>query len=112
MNDKAVIYLFAAVQGMERCVARCEKMLGEQTYQPSSVATSIAEQRRILREMRRSANKLQLEIAKKDWNGAVRSIQIFYGLNNMVRPEILATFSALANKRIAYQFTETEDTIH
>ncbi|MCB0359085.1 MAG: hypothetical protein KDD44_05605 [Bdellovibrionales bacterium] len=112
MNDKAIIYLFAALQGLERCVSRCEEMLGSQQHQPEFVGRAIEEQKRILLTMRRTANRLQLELVKEDWNEVVRLTQTFYGLNTMVRPEILSTFQALSNKRIALQLSDNEATFH
>jgi len=62
--------------------------------------------------MRRTANKLQLEIAKDDWNSAVRSLQIFYGLNSMVRPHVMDIYSKLSRIPNPYEAALTPHVCH
>ena len=107
-----IAHIFASVQGLEKCVIHSRRMLNEQRHQPSAVQISIAEQERILKQMRRAANRIQLEFANEDWLNAVRSLNIFYGLCQMARPEILSTFSALSNGQVCYQLNDQGATCH
>ena len=97
VTKEKTVHLFATLQALEKCLANSKKMLEEQKDQPLSMHTAVFQQGRLLREMRRTLNCLQLHIAKNEWPQAVRAMQIFYGLNSMVRPNIMASFSALAN---------------
>ena len=107
-----IVHVFASVQGLEKCVLHSRKMLAEQRHQPAVVQNSIEAQERVLKQMRRAANRLQLELVNEDWVNAVRSLNIFYGLCNMARPEILATFSALANGQVCLQLSDQGATCH
>ena len=56
----------------------------------------IPQQEEALIKMRRLANKLQLEIARKNWLAAVRTMQIIYGLNHMIRADLHSAFAQLS----------------
>jgi|GEM_PF-6694938 len=112
MDSQIIVHVFAAIQALEKCHDNSRRMLGEQKTQPLSVHTALLQQSRILRAMRQSANNLQLELARKDWIKATRSLKIYYGLNNMIRPEIMATFSALANGEICLQLNDAQSMCH
>lgn len=112
MKTDLITRLFATVQSLEKCLENSKRMLTEQKGQPRSVHTSITQQEKVVRQMRRTANKLQFAVAKNNWQSAIREVRIFEGLWNMVRPEIVATFSALANHQVAIQFSESEAVVH
>lgn len=112
MDTSIVIHVFAAIQALEKCLENSRRMLKEQRQQPLSVHTSLLQQTRMLRSMRQAANTLQLDVARRDWVSAVRTLQIYYGLNKMVRSEIMGTFSALANREICLQFHDGESISH
>jgi len=76
------------------------------------VERSLTEQRKVIRQMRRTANKLQIQLAQENWNEVVRSLQIFYGLRQIVRPEIMATFQSLANKELKLSVMSEDTVIH
>lgn len=112
MGREMLVHVFASIQGLEKCLANSRKMLDEQKHQPLIVHKSLAEQDRILRQMRRVANRLQLEFATENWPEAVRSLKIYYGLWTMVRPEIMSTFTALANGKVCLQIAEPDAQYH
>ena len=112
MSKDMIVHIFASVQGLEKCVLHSRKMLAEQKHQPLIVHSSITEQERVLKQMRRAANRLQLELVSEDWVSAVRSLNIFYGLCTMARPEILSTFSSLANRQVCLQLSDHGATCH
>ncbi len=112
MDSSIVTHVFCSIQALEKLLENSRKMLVEQRHQPLSVHTAVLQQARALRAMRQSANNLQLEVARKDWISAVRSLQIYYGLNSLVRPEIVTTFSALSNGEICLQLQDNQAMYH
>jgi hypothetical protein len=100
MNEAVINHLFAVVQSLEKCLGNSDKMLVEQTFQPREVETSLAQQHALLAEMRKTAKQIQVDYSVQNWAAITRSLKIFYGLNTMVRPEIVSTFSQLARKEI------------
>ncbi len=97
MHEAIIPHVFAALNSLERHYDAMVEKLKEAkvTHLPSGA--SVADLRNVLGEMRRVANKLQMESAKSDSQAANRSISVFYALNHMVRSEVissLATFYA------------------
>ena len=98
MNTEKVTHVFGALNTLEKTVKVSEKMIKDNHIKSNGIDSAIFQQKKFLSEMRRAANKLQLEICKKDFAGAARSYQTFYGLNSIVRPEILTTYRIVANQ--------------
>lgn len=100
MNKELIPHVFASLHSLERYLENIRRMSGTQEGIDakflSQLEHSLPEQERVLKQMRRVANKLQLEIAKEEWDEVIRSLRIFYGLNHMVRPDLIATFVKLS----------------
>jgi hypothetical protein len=87
----------------------CKSTVANNSQVPKRIVNNITEQERILKHMRRAANKIQIELAQEDWTAVHRSLSIFYSLNQMVRPEILATYRELSGvPQAAVSSTEFE----
>ena len=90
--------VFAIVQGLEKCLSASQRMLAcERRSLAPRYAAPLLEQANTLLKMRRAANHLQLEFANQSWAQVVRTLQIFDGLHQIARPEIMNTYSTLAN---------------
>ena len=96
MNTQIVTHVFAAIQTLERSAQTSRSMLTKEHTQYEEISQKLEEQEGIILKMRREANKLQLQVAKESWQEVTRSLNIVYGLNQMVRPEVLATLQTLA----------------
>lgn len=112
MKRNLVVAVFASLQGLEKCVEGSKRMFLELDCKPYHIAEALEEQGRVLKQMRHTAIRLQLQLAKNDWTSSVRSLQIFYGLRQMVRPEIMASFRGLANEELAMPSIESTATVH
>lgn len=111
-SDLSFNHLFAVVASLEKCISHSEKMLLEQTFQPEHVYQQIEQQRACVEQMQTVANRIQLEALRKDWRKVVRSFQVFYGLNTMVRPEIITTFSTLSRRELCIGFSRDQAALH
>lgn len=96
MNTSLVTHVFASLQSLEKCLGNVKKMLPSQTDSCDELKKVVPEQEKILEQMRRIANKLQLEVARNDLGSAVRTLKIFYGLNHMIRGDVMNAFSKLS----------------
>jgi hypothetical protein len=97
MNKELIPHVFASVQSLERYLTNIHNMLTDNETEKREIRAALPQMEKMVRQMRRVANKLQLEVAAEDTNAVNRSLQIFYGLNHMIRPEILAAFLKLTN---------------
>jgi len=111
-RDNMITAVFSSLQGLEKCVESSQKMCSGELAGSIIVERSLTEQRKVIRQMRRTANKLQIQLAQENWNEVVRSLQIFYGLRQIVRPEIMATFQSLANKELKLSVMSEDTVIH
>lgn len=96
--------VFSSLQALERCLLECRQMLQNGSrfqvnrQQKELYLDLLLDQQRIIHSMRRTANKLQFELASNNWEAAVRHINLFYGMNHLVRPEIQGIYLALTNR--------------
>jgi len=97
MNNQIIMRIFGSLQGLERCLKQVKQLLPSEQDSVQDIVRLIPQQEEALLKMRRLANKLQLEIAKKNWPAAVRTMQIIYGLNHMIRADLHAAFAKLTN---------------
>lgn len=108
MDKRIITHVFAAVQSLEKCLSKVKTLAPEAGAERTELEQLIPQQEEVLDKMRRTANRLQLEMARKDWNASVRSLRIFYGLNHLVRRDLLKTHSKLAGTPSQYLVTETK----
>lgn len=95
MQKEIVYRVFSTVQSLEQQVENLKNQLGLNPKTNEKHLSQIAEFEAVIKSMRRTANKLQIEAAKKDASPSVRLLKIFYGLNYMVRPEVLKASMSL-----------------
>jgi hypothetical protein len=101
MNTDIAIHVFASLQGLEKTFGTIKQELQNKKDLSEELLASLPKQEEILVDMRRAANLLQLHLAKKDWVAAIRSLQIYYGLNHLVRPDIIKAFGTLASEKFS-----------
>ncbi len=109
---KILAAVFSSLQGLEKCVQTSSRLHNALPNPSNIVAHGLKDQKNILSQMRRCANRLQLQLASEEWDDVVRSLQVFYGLRQMVRPEIMATFQGLANKELKLPTISQDAVIH
>ena len=112
MKQDILTRLYSTVLSLEKCLTMSQEMLDEQRGQPKSVAEVLKQQEKVLVHMRRAANKVQFGLARGDWKEVTRQVQIFDGLWQMISPELMAIFSALSNRQVAYQFVDSQVAVH
>ena len=95
MDPKLIVHVFSSLQKLEKNLSQI-KSIAPYSAQFEKYAALIPQQENILLQMRRTANSLQLELAKKQWPLASRSLQVFYGLHHMVRAELIEACNALS----------------
>jgi hypothetical protein len=111
-RDNMITAVFSSLHGLEKCVESSQKMFAGELAGSIIVERSLNQQRKVIVQMRRTANKLQIQLAQENWGEVVRSLQIFYGLRQIVRPEIMATFQSLANKELKLSAMSEDTVIH
>ena len=102
MNAQLIGQVFASLQYLEKCLGSIKKLSCGQEERCSSILQALPAQERVLAQMRRAANLLQLETARNDLHGAIRSLKIFYGLNHMVRDDITSALGKITQQHAAH----------
>ena len=97
MNKEIIPHVFATVMNLERYFGTIIAMIRDGSPEQKKLSSELPQIERIIKNMRQAANKLQFELAGNNEKAALRSLQIFYGLNHMVRPEILAAHRLVNN---------------
>lgn len=98
-TQELITYVFGALQALERYIEQTKSLLEKDPALQDRLPCPLSEQDKVVQHMRRIANKLQFEIAKKDWEGVVRMLKLFYGLDALVRSDIISTFVSLSGGR-------------
>ncbi len=95
MNQELIPHVFASLQTLERYVEQVRTLSAGGAESNSEARALLPEFDRVVKQMRRTANKLQFHVAAADEAATVRTLRIFYGLNHMVRPEVLKSLVGL-----------------
>lgn len=111
MSAELISHVFSAVITLERILGEAEVAVAHRE-DLKQYAEPIKSQAAVVDQMRRTANKLQLKLASKDRPECYRLISIFYGLNQMVRPEILKTKARMFNPHHRVATEETRSARH
>ena len=111
-RNNMIASVFSSLQGLEKCLKSSKKMYDKEFRTSALVEQALSQQSLIIVDMRRTANKLQIHLAKKDWDGVVRTLRVFYGLRQIVRPEIMSTFQSLANRELHLPQLEDDSVVH
>ena len=96
MDSNIILHVFSCLQRLEKRFAFI-KSVAPYSAHFEKYSSLIPQQTEILAHMRRTANLLQLEFAKKQWELVSHSLKIFYGLHQMIRPELQDAFNAVSN---------------
>ncbi len=99
MTSEFLYHIFSSLQSLEKKFATVKELLPGPSESPDVFHHHLPQQKKILRQMRRTANKLQLEAAHSDWVSLTRSLKIFYGLNQLIREDIILACSNLSKAR-------------
>lgn len=94
MSQPVLAHLFGALLTLERGIEELNKLLPEREVD-QAFHGELEQVGRVIAQMRVTANNLQLQIAQHDWEGTTRSLEMFYGLNSMVKPELISLFQRL-----------------
>jgi len=101
MNKQIIPHVFGSLQTLERYVDQIRSSASRDGQLGREVANLLRQSESVLQNMRRTANRLQLQLAAKDAGAVVRSLRIFYGLNHIVRPELLTALAHFSKGTIA-----------
>lgn len=112
VDRKIVGFLFSALHSLERCHRHSIGLLAAQPYQPETVAAGLEEQRRVLHAMKQTVEQIDSASLNGSDLETARLLQVFYGLNAMVRPDVIATFSSLAKGRVHFDLNDATSVIH
>lgn len=104
MNKELLNHVFGSLNSLERYFERLET----ETERSDEVQLpcTLEQLRKALKHMRRTAVRLQLQFAHNDQSAITRSLNVYYSLHSMVRPEIfhaLATLHSPSVNRLASQ---------
>ena len=94
MSQQLIAHVFSAVLTLERCLEEMRSTVNGRS-DLEHLSPQVIQQSKIVRQMRQVANRLQLEFASANQKASSRSISIFYALNQMVRPEIMKSYSEI-----------------
>ena len=97
MNTKKEIIpcIFASLQGLERKLS-----IMKSAKNTDNLSHNIGQQEKVLKEMRCVANKIQTSFARNRNTETQNLLKVYYGLNNLVRPEINHSISSSKFKKV------------
>lgn len=97
MNEQIIPHVFGSLHTLERYLERVTTLIDTHA-EMKAIAKMLPEFERVVEHMRRTANKLQLHVASKNISDVVRDLRIFYGLNHLLRPELLRALAQLSKQ--------------
>ena len=100
MNRILITQVYASLLSLEKRLHDVKQMLATTKIKYSDIEEMIPEYEKAISKMRKSANLLQLHIAKKDWDNIVRSMETFYGLSYLIRGDVLTAYGRLQRKEV------------
>ena len=96
MSAELLSHVFSSLLNLEKIAGQSRDLLALPGGD-ARLRASASEQEKILIEMRRTANLLQLRIASGNKVEIHRLMSIFYGLHQMVRNEVHQLYAKLLN---------------
>jgi len=85
MSTKIIPHIYGSIISLEKSLALAVA---------NNVTLPSDDLPRILTEMKKLAQLIQLQFAKKDTENGIRSLRLFYGLLSMIRPLIVEALQA------------------
>ena len=95
MDRILITQVYASLLSLEKKLSEVKQLISERKNKADKFLPALGQYEEAISKMRKTANILQLSLAKKDWNGVVKNTEIFYGLSFLVRGEILTTYGML-----------------
>lgn len=111
-NSSLLAHVFGSVMALEKCLANTRDTVSKNGFRRAQVLGQLERYGEVVEKMRQTANHLQLAIARKNSLEIVRLLQVIYGLNHMVRPEILSTFVSVLHSKPAKYIPAAEASLH
>jgi hypothetical protein len=96
MNRILITQVYASLLSLEKRLYDVKQMLSDKEAKHKDIEEMLPQYETAVSKMRRTANLLQLHIAKRDWKNIVRSMETFYGLSYMIRGDIMAAYGRLS----------------
>ena len=90
MSTKIIPHIFGSILSLEKSLAMA---VARKVELPSKDLP------KIVLEMKKLAQLIQLQFAKNDTENAIRSLKLFYGLLSMIRPLVVETLQMETKKR-------------
>ena len=97
MNKRVITHVFAAVQNLEKSMKQVKDLMPAHGQSIENLEELVPQQEQVLKKMRRTANRLQFELAREDWYAAIRSLRVFYGLNHLIRKDVMTAQRQLSS---------------
>ncbi len=97
MEKEIIYYVYSSLTHLEKYLDKLKDLSQEKPELASKLNVSLKTLESSVTKMRRIANKLQLEFAANDYAKINHSLSLYYGMNNMVRPEILKSILAFSS---------------
>lgn len=89
----ALPHIYGTLNSLERYLGSIKKKTEGPAQDNFKFLKQLAPQlEQTLTNMRKAANRLQFAIAANKHEEIVRELKVFYGLNHLLRPEILAAY--------------------
>lgn len=99
MSKQLLSHVFSTVMHLERSLAEIDS-LTDSVSDREQIRQNLAQQTKVVRQMRVTANKLQMAVAADNTIDSHRFINIFYALNQIIRPEIMKSLASLLNPNV------------
>ena len=112
MSNNQLVRIFGILHSFERIVAQNRQAIEKNAEFKKTLKQTQKEQEKIVRQMRRSANLLQLAIATNKPNQLNKQLQIFYGLHFLAKDEILSTVRKLSEPKHNTSSDKTKVTLN
>ena len=95
MDRILVTQVYASLLSLEKKLTEVKQLIEQRKNKAHIYQPLIPQFQATISKMRKTANFLQLSLAKKDWAGVVRNTEVFYGLSYLIRGELLSTYGKL-----------------
>ena len=95
MDKILITQVYASLLSLEKKLSEIKQLISERKNKADKFLPLLTQYEEAIRKMRKTANILQLNLAKNEWSEVVRNTEIFYGLTFLVRGEILITYGKL-----------------
>jgi len=90
MSTKIIPHIYGSIISLEKSIALAVE---------NNVALPSKDLPKIISEMKKVAQLIQLQFARNDNENATRSLKLFYGLLSMIRPLVIDTLQSKPVRR-------------